>query len=532
MPRTTPEAPNQVRTAPKTARRAGSWRRAQTTARQVREAKVELAANDPDLQAEELQRCRADIAYWINTYAVTYDPRETRARLEFILFPKQVAFLKWLAQREARQEDGVAEKSRDSGLTWLCCAYAVHAWLFREGFKGGFGSRKLDLVDRLGDLDSIFEKMRFLLRNLPVWMLPEGFSMSKHAALYKLINPANGATVTGEGGDEIGRGGRASLYIIDEHAFLRHAKRAESALSQSSRCIIRVSTPNGPGNEFYNKRFSGTVPVFTFHWRDDPRKSPAWYEREKQRIGDPVIVAQEIDINYTASIEGVAIPAAWVRAAVELREVADMETGAAPVAALDIAEAGRCRTVLGLRRGPVVSDIIDWGQLNTTQTAFHARDEALQRGATLLSYDCIGVGAGVRGTLDSIAEGGATLRTRALNGGETPSDTVWPDGRTSRERFLNARAEWWWLLRIRFEEAYEFREHGTAHPPDTMISIPNHPQLIAQLSLPLYTRTETGKIQLESKPKMAQRGVASPDFADMLAYLFAPEPLAKPWYVS
>ncbi len=84
---------------------------------------------------------------------------------------------------------------------------------------------------------------------------------------------------------------------------------------------------------------------------------------------------------------------------------------------------------------------------------------------------------------------------------------------------------------MRFEKAYECRELGILHPPDQMISIPNHPQLIAQLSLPLYMRTESGKIQLESKQKMAQRGVASPDFADMLSYLFAPEPPEREWCV-
>jgi len=337
---------------------------------------------------------------------------------------------------------------------------------------------------------------------------------------------------------------------VDEHAFLRRAKRAEAALSQNSRCIIRVSTPNGPGNEFYRKRFSG-VPVFTYHWRDDPRKDDAWYEREKQRISDPVIVAQEIDIDYSASVEGVAIPAAWVRAAVELDKVIAMPRSGTLIAALDIAEAGRCRTVLGFRQGPVVTEILDWGQTNTTQTAFRARDEIEKRGAVLLNYDCVGVGAGVRGTLESSGQLSAIsdqpsasstpnseLSTqnsellflpRALNGGESPSATLWPDGKTSKEKFANARAEWWWLLRIRFEKAYEFREQGVMHPPEAMISIPNHPQLIAELSLPRFGHTETGKIRLESKAQMARRGIASPDFADMLSYLFAPEPVEQQW---
>jgi hypothetical protein len=206
--------------------------------------------------------------------------------------------------------------------------YALHGWLFRPGFSAGFGSRKLELVDRRGDLDSIFEKLRFLLDNLPAWMLPTGFRRADHDNQARLLNPATGAAVTGEGGDNIGRGGRKSLYFIDEAAFLERPDSVDRALSQTTRVRIDVSTPNGPGNPFAAKRHSGKVPVFTLHWRDDPRKNALqalpdgravypWYEEQKRRL-DPVTVAQEIDIDYTASVEGFVIPAAWVRAAVGL----------------------------------------------------------------------------------------------------------------------------------------------------------------------------------------------------------------------
>ena len=77
----------------------------------------------------------------------------------FKLFPKQEEFLRWLQEREANEEDGLAEKCRDVGFTWLCCVYALHGWLFRKGFKAGFGSRVLKLVDRKGDPDTIFEEV-------------------------------------------------------------------------------------------------------------------------------------------------------------------------------------------------------------------------------------------------------------------------------------------------------------------------------------------------------------------------------------
>ena len=97
---------------------------------------------------------------------------------------------------------------------------------------------------------------------------------------------------------------------------------------------------------------------------------------------------------------------------------------------------------------------------------------------------------------------------------------VWADGRTAKERFRNLRAEMWWNLRARFERAYEFLEKGITHPLEDMISIPNHAQLIAELSTVLVEHTETGKIQLESKKAMKSRGIKSPDYGDALALAF------------
>jgi hypothetical protein len=465
--------------------------------------------------------CAADVCHWVDTWCWTYDPRRLAGPfVPFDLFPKQAEFLAWLAERERLQEGGLVEKSRDMGASFLCCAYALHGWLFREGYQVGFGSRKLEYVDQKGDPKSLFEKIRFMLQNLPAWMLPAGFRWRNHSSEARLINPASGATITGEGGDNIGRGGRSSIYFVDEAAFIEHPELVDRALSQTTRVRIDVSTPNGPGNPFAEKRFSGRLPVFTFHWRDDPRKGEAWYKAEKVRL-DPVTLAQEVDIDYSASVEGICIPAAWVRAAVNLRlppPPANMPTPPAPAltAGLDVAEEGRDRNVLVARRGPVVLPSVGWGHCNTTETAWRSRDECVRLGVKVLHYDCVGVGAGVKGVFLT-AERGLPFRAAAVNPGAAPTTAVWPDGKSSKDRFLNLRAELWWSLRRRFEKAYEYREQGVQHPAEEMISIPDHPQLIAELSQVLYRHTETGKIKIEGKDEMRKRGIKSPDFADALA---------------
>jgi hypothetical protein len=466
----------------------------------------------------ELAKCRRHPLHWITHHCFTYDPRRPLARLPFDPFPKQVEFLSWLAERERQGEPGLVEKSRDVGATWLCCLYAIHGWLFRKGFAAGFGSRKLDLVDRLGDPDCIFEKLRYLLANIPEWIRP-GDYLDGHC---KLVNHANGSSITGEGGDQIGRGGRKSIYFVDEAAFLEHPDMIERSLSQTTDCRIDISTPNGPGNPFAQKRFSGKVSVFILDWHDDPRKSQEWYEKQKA-TKDPVTIASELDRDYTASIEGITIPAAWVRAAVGL----SLPASGPVVAGLDIAELGRAKSAFVPRQGPVVRLPIVWGQCNTSETAYRAADEARHSGAQVVCYDVSGVGAGVRGVWDTC--GGLPFDARAINTGEAPTDTRWPDGRTSKELFVNLRAELWWLVRLRFERTYEHVVEGKPHPLDELICIPNDPELIAELSLPLYHRTDRGKIQIESKDDMRRRGVKSPDRADALCLAWHPVTLLPAW---
>jgi hypothetical protein len=89
--------------------------------------------------------------------------------------------------------------------------------------------------------------------------------------------------------------------------------------------------------------------------------------------------------------------------------------------------------------------------------------------------------------------------------------------------FQNLRAELCWLLRLRFQRTYEAVEGiVTDWNAEDLISIPFHPKMIADLSMPLQKPTSTGKIRIESKEEMRSRGVISPDWFDMLVYLFAP----------
>jgi len=174
---------------------------------------LQALRNDPELlkSAKAYYSTRPDefIMHWMDTY----DPRKTGTKwMPFVFFERQGEFIRFLHETRLANESGLIEKCRDAGATWCSCGYTVWAWLFIPNFAIGWGSRKQDLVDKLGNPDSIFEKLRLILNRLPDVFLPDSYD----ATFMKLINHENGSVVMGEAGDNIGRGGRTSMYFKDE----------------------------------------------------------------------------------------------------------------------------------------------------------------------------------------------------------------------------------------------------------------------------------------------------------------------------
>lgn len=444
---------------------------------------------------------------FINDWGVTYDPRKTNPIIPFILFPKQAEYINWLKDRFDGKEDGLVEKSRDMGLTWLNVAFAVWMFLFQKGSKVGFGSRKEALVDKIGDPDCIFEKIRMFINFLPGFLKPEC-----EVPFMKAINSSNGASITGEAGDNIGRGGRSSIYFKDESAFYERPLKIDAALSQNSDVKIDVSTPNGIGNPFYNKRIGGKIAVFTFNWRDDPRKDDAWYKKQVDTL-DPIIVAQEIDIDYKASIEGIIFPAEYVRAAVKYNPG---EAGLGPKrAGLDVADEGGDENCYVPIEGIVVGRPEAWKKGDTAFTTDKAYNLAYLQDVEIVNYDSIGVGAGVKASYRKLKENPkikGDIKFIPVNVGVTKLKGLYEDGpKKNKDMFLNLKAQIHWEFRRRLEKTYEVVELGKDHPVEELVSLPNDPELIAEMSILTFTVAENGKIRVESKQSLKSRGVKSPN---------------------
>ncbi len=470
---------------------------------------------------------------FIIDWGLTFDPRNVErglpAVVPFILFPRQEEWIEWFMERWRAQERGLTEKTRDMGMSWLTIGTAAAICLHNPGVVAGFGSRKEEYVDKIGAPKSLFEKTRLFMSYLPD-EFRGGWEREKHAPHMRIIFPETGSVMTGESGDGIGRGDRTSFTFVDEAAFLERAHLVESSLSQTTNCQQDISTPNGRANVFAQKRFSGKVKVFTFHWRDDPRKDDAWYAKQVAEL-DPVTVAQEIDINYSASVEGVVIPSAWVQAAVGAHLKLGITPSGSAHGALDVADEGVDKNAFAGGQGILLNVLEEWSGkgddiFGTVRKAFALCDE---HGYSSFDYDADGLGAGVRGDARVIneerREAGVTERRAEPFRGS--GEVIDPDGemvpkRKNKDFFQNFKAQSWWALRIRFQQTYRAVVEGMAVDPDSIISIdpvlPNLAKLITELSQPTYSINTVGKVVIDKAPD----GTRSPNLADAVMIRFNP----------
>lgn len=253
-------------------------------------------------------------------------------------------------------------------------------------------------------------------------------------------------------------------------------------------------------------------------WRDDPRKDEDWYQKQVDTL-DPVTVAQEIDIDYSASVEGICIPSKWVQAAINY----DLPREGRKFAGYDVADEGGDYFALVKRYGNFVYHVEKWKDGTTTQSTRRVFNSCLEDGVNSINYDSIGVGAGAKGEFMELNQG-SKFSISGINAGDTPPMGMFRDTqRANKDMFLNLKAFMWWDMRLRFNRTYEMRNGLGSYPPEDLISIPDDAELIAELSQPKYFFAENGKIKIESKADMKKRGISSPNKADALMLSFAPQ---------
>lgn len=489
-------------------------------------------------------------AHFIQDWCDTYNPRKQSDKwMPFVFFKRQDDLIDFFEDLRHSNESGLIEKARDMGATWIACAYCVWRIRYIPQDAIGWGSRKQDLVDKLGDPDSIMEKMRQIIRRLPIEFRPLW-----NTALMKIINAQNESIIAGESGDNIGRGGRKAIYFKDEAAHYERPELIEAALGDNTNIQVDISSVNGLGNVFHRRRESGQIwhrnadipkgvpRVFVMDWRDHPEKTQEWYDARKakaEREGMQHVFAQEVDRNYSAAVENTIIAYEWITAAVDahlhIPSLAAIANATDWMAGVDVADDGMDKNAIALRQGFILRHARDWGERDPGVACRNIlgdlRERQLQ--GVEIQYDSIGIGAAVKSEYNRLVEAGAVedgeFQMTPWNAGGAivrPFERVIKGDDNSplnRDFYHNFKAQAWWAVRNRFYKTWRARTYGDLYEGHELISlasdIPCLHQLQKELAQPTSARsTSSLKMLVDKKPP----GTRSPNLGDALVMAYFP----------
>jgi hypothetical protein len=297
---------------------------------EIRKYRLELllrCLQDPTYAAITYGRCKDDPIYFLEMFGWVED-RQTAGdaanAVPIVLYPQQKEFIiyfvdiLWKAVRdETFAYNELIEKARKTAGTWTVLLIFLWFWCFHNASFLVL-SKKEDDVDREGDLDTPFEKMRFFLRKVPAFLLPEGFDITKKLwSKTMLIKSPRGGQISGDSSSSSAtRQKRALACLYDEFAFAENDKAIWAAGSGTVKVRVAVSTPNGTNNYYYRLRWGKDgekVHVTSFTWWRHPvfgkdlrtlasgKYTSPWYE-SICAANSLQTIARDYDLNYADSL--------------------------------------------------------------------------------------------------------------------------------------------------------------------------------------------------------------------------------------
>lgn len=299
------------------------------------------------------------------------------------------------------------------------------------------------------------------------------------------------------------------LVILDEACGIPKwlFDAADALATNENARVLAIGNPDDPASHFAEicKPGSGwnVIPISSFDTpaytgEEVPEQlhkllvSKTWVEERKQRWGvDSPIYQSKVLGRFPDISDDTLFPPALLRAACD-RELPGFERGGYGG---DVARYGEDETVVYRNRGGVLR-LVEAArkQATTTTTGMFARILRAHGPDSVPMYvDADGLGAGVYDQLRTL-----DLPALEWRGGFPAADP---------ERFVNRRAEMFWLLR-------EAMEAGQVDLD------PADEDLLAQLGKLKWATDAKGRIQVQSKEDMRRRGVKSPDRADAAAMAF------------
>jgi hypothetical protein len=392
-----------------------------------------------------------------------------------------------------------------------------------------FGKQALILTHLQDSTDALFDMTKRYHDLCPDVLRPSTKAASAKELAFDQLD--SGYIVATAGSKAVGRGRTIQYFHGSEVAFWTNAADHLAGLGQAvpnleGTEIILESTANGVGNVFHQmwskaeRGQSEYIAIFVpWFWQEeyaipvgkdftiDPDEQDyadaykltpeqvAWRRMKLQNDfrGDVALFDQEYPATSALAFRRVTGDPLIDPAKVAKARMARIEAKGPKIMGVDPAEYGNDSTAIIKRQGRVASDLKRYYKKGPMEVVGLVAKIADAWKPDAINVDCTGVGSGVA---DRLIELGYPVNRVGF--GERAIDN---------EQYGIRRDEIWGEMKKWFENG-----------PN---QIPDDDSLESDLCAPQYTYDSSRRLKLESKEKMRQRDVPSPDAADALALTFA-----------
>lgn len=258
--------------------------------------------NYQDIREKEIEYCRSNIEYFIDTYG-HFEDKDAADLIQ--------PFRMWKEQREAllsimAHKWNVILKARQLGFSWLVLHIAAHMMLSPGKTIVGLSRTEEEAKELVRRLKVIFTYMPELVADKDY--LPEnwkGMVFDGTALTVKMVFPDGQESKfqAFPSSPGVGRSFTVNMIILDEWAFQQFAREIWQAgfptiNRPSGGKVIGLSTIERGTlfEEIFTDPDNGFNKIF-IPWYADPRRDAAWYDQTKRALGD------QIYAEYPATIE-------------------------------------------------------------------------------------------------------------------------------------------------------------------------------------------------------------------------------------
>lgn len=294
--------------------------------------------------------------------------------------------------------------------------------------------------------------------------------------------------------------------------------------------------------------------VVEINWDDIPK---AWFESsglEPERASDEKRMSTaEYDHKwggaYSDTIDNAIIKPEWFDACVDAHEklsgMGDWGMGQR-VVSFDPADAGDDPEALAYMEGNIIMEAMQADQKDIDLAQKWACSYANEKRVDAFTWDCDGMGVGLKGSVESAFNGTRTkyVQFKGGHGAHNPDDIYEENEsdyrdddnpKTNKEAFRNQRSQFYFELANAMKRTYLAVKDGRNFDTDKLISFNGtirHLDLLrSELCRIPRKYVAGGRYQLMTKPEMVAMGIASPNIADCIMMLRKPinvEPFRPP----